>query len=134
MSLLESGTELDEKFGDELLSDAQTVTGLSAPLFRILPFLPDVMSYQTSGEAMEVEMISKTSAHGGAALADKSPFGLLSNPKPDHLSLFGLLNVLGVLLDTPGSILIMTSDHQEMLDPALSLSQAALTRSLWWVT
>jgi chaperone BCS1 len=63
-------------------------------------------------------MTSNTSVHGGA-LADKSPFSLWSKPNPDQLSLSGLLNVLDGVVDTPRRILIMTSNHPEMLDPAL---------------
>merc|ERR1711976_778216 len=38
---------------------------------------------------------------------------------PDALSLSGLLNVLDGVVDTPGRLVIMTSNHPEMLDPAL---------------
>ena len=37
----------------------------------------------------------------------------------DRLSLDGLLNVLDGVVDTPGRMLIMTSNHPELLDPAL---------------
>ncbi|EQC40290.1 hypothetical protein SDRG_02192 [Saprolegnia diclina VS20] len=37
----------------------------------------------------------------------------------DKLNLSGLLNVLDGVVDTPGRILIMTSNHPEKLDPAL---------------
>lgn len=42
-------------------------------------------------------------------------FGLVKDP----LNLSGLLNVLDGVVDTPGRILIMTSNHPEKLDPAL---------------
>merc|ERR1712151_1051684 len=38
---------------------------------------------------------------------------------PDALSLSGLLNVLDGVVDSPGRILVMTSNHPEKLDPAL---------------
>jgi len=38
---------------------------------------------------------------------------------PDELNLAGLLNVLDGVVDTPGRILIMTTNHPEKLDPAL---------------
>ena len=38
---------------------------------------------------------------------------------PDQLSLSGLLNVLEGGVDTPGRIIVMTTNHPEMLDPAL---------------
>lgn len=57
------------------------------------------------------------------------PVGLLNGKKKgsslwkpairDPLNLSGLLNVLDGVVDTPGRILIMTSNHPEKLDPAL---------------
>jgi chaperone BCS1 len=43
----------------------------------------------------------------------------LFKPNPDALSLSGLLNVLDGVVDTPGRIVVMTTNHPEMLDPAL---------------
>jgi mitochondrial chaperone BCS1 len=40
-------------------------------------------------------------------------------PVRDELNLSGLLNVLDGVVDTPGRILIMTTNHPEVLDPAL---------------
>merc|ERR1712029_986402 len=40
-------------------------------------------------------------------------------PKRDMLNLSGMLNVLDGVVDTPGRILIMTSNHPEKLDAAL---------------
>lgn len=37
----------------------------------------------------------------------------------DELNLAGVLNVLDGVVDTPGRIMVMTSNHPEMLDPAL---------------
>ncbi|EGZ25006.1 hypothetical protein PHYSODRAFT_384828, partial [Phytophthora sojae] len=37
----------------------------------------------------------------------------------DKLSLSGLLNVLDGVIDCPGRIVIMTTNHPEKLDPAL---------------
>lgn len=37
----------------------------------------------------------------------------------DQLNLTGILNVLDGVVDTPGRIVIMTTNHPEMLDPAL---------------
>merc|ERR1712038_805266 len=39
--------------------------------------------------------------------------------KMDELNLSGLLNVLDGVVDTPGRMLVMTSNHPEVLDPAL---------------
>lgn len=40
-------------------------------------------------------------------------------PHPDELNLSGLLNVLDGVVETPGRMLVMTSNHPEALDPAL---------------
>merc|ERR1711871_718186 len=39
--------------------------------------------------------------------------------KRDKLNLSGLLNVLDGVVDTPERIVVMTTNHPEMLDPAL---------------
>merc|ERR1711865_55510 len=56
----------------------------------------------------------------------QSTWGVWSNDggnkwerKRDFLNLTGLLNVLDGVVDTPGRMLIMTTNHPEMLDPAL---------------
>jgi SpoVK/Ycf46/Vps4 family AAA+-type ATPase len=42
-----------------------------------------------------------------------------SSFQKDKLNLAGLLNVLDGVVDTPGRILVMTTNHPEKLDPAL---------------
>lgn len=37
----------------------------------------------------------------------------------DALNLAGLLNVLDGVVDTPGRLLVLSSNHPEVLDPAL---------------
>lgn len=37
----------------------------------------------------------------------------------DDLNLAGLLNVLDGVVDTPGRLLVLSTNHPEMLDPAL---------------
>jgi len=52
----------------------------------------------------------------------ESGFGLSSLIKsivPDKLDLSGILNVLDGVVDTPGRLLIMTTNHPDKLDPAL---------------
>jgi chaperone BCS1 len=52
-------------------------------------------------------------------MKDFGPIIPFFKPKKDQLNLTGLLNVLDGVVDTPGRILIMTTNHPEMLDPAL---------------
>ncbi|CAB9527031.1 Mitochondrial chaperone BCS1 [Seminavis robusta] len=52
---------------------------------------------------------------GLGGLGDLSRFG----PLRDELNLSGLLNVLDGVVDTPGRILVMTTNHPEKLDAAL---------------
>lgn len=61
---------------------------------------------------------------GGDEMGPKAPtmadlMGDLLKPRPDELNLAGILNVLDGVVDTPGRIVIMTSNHPEVLDPAL---------------
>jgi ATP-dependent 26S proteasome regulatory subunit len=37
----------------------------------------------------------------------------------DELNLAGLLNVLDGVVDTPGRLLVLSTNHPEVLDPAL---------------
>lgn len=52
---------------------------------------------------------------GGSGFGGAGGFSIVKDP----LNLSGLLNVLDGVVDTPGRILIMTSNHPKKLDPAL---------------
>merc|ERR1719247_2625790 len=58
---------------------------------------------------------SSSSGGGGGTAAGASMYAL----KRDKLNLSGLLNVLDGVVDTPERIVVMTSNHPEVLDPAL---------------
>merc|ERR1712232_303612 len=58
---------------------------------------------------------SKTSLDG----KKESLIGPSFFKKKDQLNLSGLLNVLDGVVDSPGRIVIMTSNHPDQLDPAL---------------
>lgn len=71
---------------------------------------------------------SGTFAHGPAPKSDKSdtgsdsgmgPMSFFKSIIPDKLDLSGILNVLDGVVDCPGRLLIMTTNHPEKLDPAL---------------
>ena len=68
---------------------------------------------------------SQSGATNSSVLVGGLPASLSSSPsswlKPerDQLNLSGLLNVLDGVVDSPGRILIMTTNHVEHLDPAL---------------
>jgi len=48
----------------------------------------------------------------------------------DTLNLAGILNTLDGVVDTPGRLLVMTSNHPEKLDPAL-IRHLVFSRHLW---
>ncbi|KAG2428239.1 hypothetical protein HYH02_014421 [Chlamydomonas schloesseri] len=59
---------------------------------------------------------------GGTAIGPSLPmaaFGKNLFKGDDELNLAGLLNVLDGVVDTPGRIIVMTTNHPEKLDPAL---------------
>ena len=62
----------------------------------------------------DVDCVSDVVLSREAKGADAAPAG-----SDDRLSLAGLLNVLDGVVDSPGRIVIMTSNHPEKLDPAL---------------
>eukprot|EP00526_Cylindrotheca_closterium_P006822 CAMPEP_0113636250 /NCGR_PEP_ID=MMETSP0017_2-20120614/18922_1 /TAXON_ID=2856 /ORGANISM="Cylindrotheca closterium" /LENGTH=750 /DNA_ID=CAMNT_0000547117 /DNA_START=18 /DNA_END=2270 /DNA_ORIENTATION=+ /assembly_acc=CAM_ASM_000147 len=118
-SLLESGTEVDDDFVNELLgevgslavptSDSSTSSSSAAAAeespFEAVEAIPSILDLDSPSDKKG----SKSSAFGPSLL----------KPNPDALSLSGLLNVLDGVVDTPGRIVIMTTNHPEMLDPAL---------------
>lgn len=64
---------------------------------------------------------SRPTPNPQGAAKQSYPFGheVASAPVHDRLNLSGLLNVLDGVVETPGRIVIMTTNHPEMLDPAL---------------
>eukprot|EP00041_Stephanoeca_diplocostata_P018672 m.392766 g.392766 ORF g.392766 m.392766 type:complete len:799 (-) comp21085_c0_seq1:478-2874(-) len=66
----------------------------------------------------------KGTGSGGSSGGMMSSFGPKNKPyswekAKDKLNLAGLLNVLDGVVDSPGRILVMTTNHPEKLDPAL---------------
>ena len=82
---------------------------------------------------MKMAMMMSMMDKGGAGGSGDSPGGMASGPhgisavggasayalKKDKLNLAGLLNVLDGVVDTPERIVVMTTNHPEILDPAL---------------
>ncbi len=56
---------------------------------------------------------------GGRSKDDKGGLGFGIGPGSDELNLAGLLNVLDGVVDAPGRLVVMTTNHPEKLDPAL---------------
>jgi len=72
-------------------------------------------------EAMMAESLAAFVNNAAPAQGPPTGTGTSSwfKKNPDALSLSGLLNVLDGVIDTPGRIVIMTSNCPDMLDPAL---------------
>jgi len=62
---------------------------------------------------------SSSSGLGGGLMGPGSMYDWSGSLKRDKLNLSGLLNVLDGVVDTPERIVIMTTNHPEILDPAL---------------
>jgi len=58
------------------------------------------------------------SKDGTSVFGEGSSFSS-STPPSDALNLSGLLNILDGVVDSPGRIVVMTTNHPEKLDPAL---------------
>jgi hypothetical protein len=133
-SLLEAGAEIDEAFVDELLGKNQPNFGQSAITVPKPNSLSRDVSYTKYGDSSKMHLENK--AKEEAALSSMANYegapssteigastlmgpSAWSKPDKDQLTLSGLLNVLDGVVDTPGRILIMTTNHPEMLDPAL---------------
>lgn len=141
--MLENGIAISDAFVDELLGVA--VTDENTKFKSISPVPPSKVrdiSYSRYDEKMEEALFghnstlasqpnnvtpsitqqdfewTDTKGKGSDGAKDVSGPSLFK-PKKDQLNLTGLLNVLDGVVDTPGRILIMTTNHPEMLDPAL---------------
>eukprot|EP00980_Cylindrotheca_fusiformis_P020106 scaffold7176_cov134-Cylindrotheca_fusiformis.AAC.3 len=116
-SQIESGTTLDDSFVHDLLGEIST---LSSPTPRGVSSFDDDDEKETSFDSLPsiLDLDSpKEKSKEGSKNAGIGPS--LWKRNPDALSLSGLLNVLDGVVDTPGRIVIMTTNHPEMLDPAL---------------
>jgi len=116
-SLLDSGTQVDDNYVNDLLGEVGSLavpasdssTSSSSPENdepSLAEAIPSILDLDSFGDDKK-----------GTKSAGIGPS--LFKPNPDALSLSGLLNVLDGVVDTPGRIVIMTTNHPEMLDPAL---------------
>mmetsp|Transcript_9528 Transcript_9528/g.24555 ORF Transcript_9528/g.24555 Transcript_9528/m.24555 type:complete len:748 (+) Transcript_9528:52-2295(+) len=83
-----------------------------------------MMAFEAFGSGGDSNDAASGGDKGGAP--DAPPIGPFMGSKKgyssfvkDKLNLAGLLNVLDGVVDTPGRILVMTTNHPEKLDPAL---------------
>jgi len=125
--LLDLGAPIDDSFVDELLGvtcneyvsvDVPSPSGITGNI-----------AYSKYDEEDKSEHLIKSDDSCSLLQDDLSDTKKVAGPlttaaaylKPDkdQLNLTGLLNVLDGVVDTPDRILIMTTNHPEMLDPAL---------------
>ncbi|KAL3919481.1 MAG: hypothetical protein SGILL_003731 [Bacillariaceae sp.] len=121
--LLESDGSIDDDFLNELLGETGSVrsiglrdSGLQVP-GESSCFLADA-SEEPIGELQGPLSILDVSSSTGSD-TKKGSLSSWLKPNPDQLSLSGLLNVLDGVIDSPGRIVVMTTNHPEQLDPAL---------------
>lgn len=118
-SLLESGTEVDNSLVTDLLGQIGTLV-VPASCDSSVSSATDespIVSTEALPSILDLDSPCLDSDKKGTK---SSAFGpSLFKPNPDALSLSGLLNVLDGVVDTPGRMVIMTTNHPEMLDPAL---------------
>ena len=137
MALIESGAEVDKMLEDTLLGEPsfeghkQTynrspyqVDEHSDDHNRCLRTEDDEYFPRMTDLAMLAEEEKKEEFESNdqrKSVSDKifGPSVPYFKSKKDQLNLAGILNVLDGVVDTPGRILIMTTNHPELLDPAL---------------
>lgn len=126
--LIDSGAEINDVLVDQLLDLAPGMVGtLTSPKSTIARHI----AYTHTNEGVvkigigEPKMSAHVSTTGLSAederksCYDSGGNGPIHVEEMDRLNLNGLLNVLDGVVDTPGRIVIMTSNHPEYLDPAL---------------
>ena len=103
----DSGVATTAYDSDDDLSDADCYAMPIGPL----PPIPGAGSGSGSGT-------KDGGGRGGSSLVGGS-WGSSLFKTPDKLDLSGILNVLDGVVDTPGRLLVMTTNHPDKLDPAL---------------
>jgi hypothetical protein len=136
--MIERGTEVTEELENELLglnvSGSSTSPGTFVSLNIKQRQLSREVSYKKYSSEKDdevflqkaIELSSEEAAvavQGPQSMGENKPISLdyvsSFKAKRDELNLTGLLNVLDGVVDTPGRMLVMTTNHPEMLDPAL---------------
>jgi mitochondrial chaperone BCS1 len=122
--LVESGAEISDAFVDRLLGLVPLTGNFTPPKSSISRQVSYTKTKEGTAEihvGYELESGSKSvgvESYGvGEGKTSSSGTGFFH--KIDKLNLSGLLNVLDGVVDTPGRIVIMTTNHPEQLDPAL---------------
>lgn len=128
---IDSDVTLEESFVDLLLAKNHDVANdqlvdreLQLPGQQSSGFDLDITEVQhaplTHSPSADQLCSSASSASGDAKKGKSSKVGpSLFAPHPDELSLSGLLNVLDGVIDAPGRMVMLTTNHPEVLDPAL---------------
>jgi mitochondrial chaperone BCS1 len=134
--LLAAGGELSEGLVDELLgindvSASVILRDVSYTRYNECQEEPSVTDHAALVPTQRSEYASAATEEQGLAKQKEAAVGLEDVWGPltfksttaaalrDQLNLSGLLNVLDGVVDSPGRIVIMTTNHVEMLDPAL---------------
>lgn len=128
-SLLDSGATVDSSLEDSLLGLTPPSWEVPPPLFPVDSRERQVSFSKFESDGGHVHFEDETMVKGeydwttsGGTKAGGKSFGptLPSSWKVvDELNLQGVLNVLDGVVDSPGRIVIMTTNHPEHLDPAL---------------
>jgi uncharacterized membrane protein len=141
---IEAGAEVDDALVDELLgcSSMNSSTGgwviprvvsadeLASPSFEEKDggnssdsdkWMASMATMMESGAMPRGRQTASGTEMPAKASGGFEGFGpsLRSRMEKDQLNLAGLLNVLDGVVDTPGRLVIMTTNHPEILDPAL---------------
>lgn len=125
LNILQQGSEVDPKLVDELLGRAETPTTVPrSPLVRDVSYTQQPQSGELKADkpvasalikAFEKELSDDKTGSTRGPIAAPSFW----KPAKDRLNLTGLLNVLDGVVDSPGRIVIMTTNYVDHLDPAL---------------
>uniref|UniRef100_A0A7R9ZQX8 ATPase AAA-type core domain-containing protein n=1 Tax=Craspedostauros australis TaxID=1486917 RepID=A0A7R9ZQX8_9STRA len=126
-NLLDLGVPINDAFVDRLLAVPKEDEEKNHPASSSPPDGEDnavAMSAPAKNDSSpkglpSVDKTKPVHAQSGPPASPTAFAGGLSNDKTDALSLAGILNVLDGVVDTPSRLLIMTTNHPEMLDDAL---------------
>jgi len=126
-NILDAGVIINNEFVDEMLGETRVIeTHVSIPKSQSCARKMSCGEKDTPKTEPSVIIppidwgILDAATDSSAGKNRSSAYGpSLFKPNPDALSLSGLLNVLDGVVDTPDRIVILTSNHPEMLDPAL---------------
>ena len=120
LSRVSTNTQLTNIFFNKTYTISDSTPALQLDFSKLIMVLEDVdcstdvVKRRKKKQPKKTKRVPKPNKSSTKTSSTKKPF-----EPTDSLDLSGLLNVLDGVVETPGRIVVMTTNHPEVLDPAL---------------